>query len=138
MAGGKIGVTVNTIGPASMSLTATAAYGSNGTGNSATVETQPTTNFQGSQTVDSYNEQWLMECYTPADLSEVPDGTLVTAQFTDSASGATLYLTPHTGSNPDTEDKYYPAYPTFANGVVTTEGSVYSDWYVVLQGRTTN
>ncbi len=42
MAGGKIGVTVDTIGPATMSLTATAAYGPNGTGNAATVETPPT------------------------------------------------------------------------------------------------
>ena len=86
----------------------------------------------------SYNEQWLTEFYTPADISQVPDGTLVTAQLKDTASGATLNLTPYTGSNGDTEDQYWPAYPTFANGVVTTQGSVYSDWFVVLQGRTAN
>jgi hypothetical protein len=137
-AGGKIGVTVNTIGPASMLLTATAAYGPNGTGNSATVGTQPTTNFTGSQTVDSYNEQWQMECYTSADIGKVPTGTLVTAQFKDTVSGATLFLTPSTGSNSDTEDVYWPAYPTFANGAVTTKGSVYSKWFVVLQGRALN
>jgi hypothetical protein len=137
MAGGKIGVTVNTIGPASMSLTATVAYGANGTGNSATVETPPTVQAQNS--INNYNEQWLMECYTPADISQVPDGTLVTAQFKDSSSGATLNLAPYTGSNSDTEDQYWqPTYYTFANGVVKTQGSVYSDWFVVLQGRTTS
>jgi hypothetical protein len=135
MAGGKIGVTVSTIGPASMSLTVTAAYGPNGTGSSATVETPPTVQAQNSY--GAYNEQWLTEFYTPADISQVPDGTLVTAQF-NSASGATLNLAPYTGSNRDTEDEYWPGYPTFANGVVTTQGSVYSDWFVVLQGRTTN
>ena len=136
MAGGKIGVTVNTIGPASMSLTVTAAYGPNGTGSSATVETLPTVQAQNSY--GAYNEQWLTEFYTPADIRQVPDGTLVTAQF-NSASGATLNLAPYTGSNPDTEDQYWqPTYYTFANGVVTTQGSVYSDWFVVLQGRAIN
>jgi hypothetical protein len=136
MAGGKIGLTVDTIGPATMLLTDTAAYGPNGTGNSATVETPPTVQTQNG--FGSYNEQWLTEFYTPADISQVPDGTLVTAQLTDTASGATLYLTSYTGSNGDTEDQYWPAYPTFSNGVVTTQGSVYSDWFVVLQGRATN
>jgi hypothetical protein len=134
MAGGKIGLTVDTIGPANMSLTVTAAYGPNGTGNSATVETPPTVQAQNS--IGNYNEQWLTEFYTPADISQVPDGTLVTVQVKDSASGATLNLAPYTGSNGDTEDQYWPAYPTFANGVVATQGSVYSDWFVVLQGRT--
>ena len=92
MAGGKIGVTVDTIGPATMSLTATAAYGPNGTGNSATVETPPTVQTQNG--FGSYNEQWLTEFYTPADISQVPDGTLVTVQLKDTASGATLNLDP--------------------------------------------
>jgi hypothetical protein len=136
MAGGKIGVTVDTIGPATMSLTATAAYGPNGTGNGATVETPPTVQAQNG--FGSYNKQWLTEFYTPAEVSQVPDDTLVTVQFKDTASGATLNLAPYTGSNGDTEDKYWPAYPTFANGAVTTQGSVYSNWFVVLQGRTAN
>jgi hypothetical protein len=136
MAGGKIGVTVDTIGPATMSLTVTAAYGPNGTGNGATVETPPTVQVQNG--FGSYNEQWLTVLYTPADISQVPDSTLVTVQLKGTASGATLNLAPYTGSNDDTEDQYWPAYPTFANGVVTTQGSVYSDWFVVLQGRTEN
>ena len=117
MAGGKIGVTVDTIGPASMSLTATAAYGSNGTGNSATVETPPTVQTQNG--FGSYNEQWLMEFYTPADISEVPDGTLVTAQLTDTASGATLYLTPSTPGAIQTRRTHIVAHPITSIPTIT-------------------
>ncbi len=116
-----------------MSLSVIADYGPNGTGNSATVETPPTVQSQNS--FGNCNEQWLMELYTPASLSQVPDGTLVTAQLEDTTSGATLNLAPYTGSNSDTEDVSYPADPTFAAGVATTEGTVLSDWFVVLQGR---
>ena len=57
-AGGKIGVTVDTIGPASMALTATAAYGPNGTGSSATVETPPTVQARAALTATMNSGSW--------------------------------------------------------------------------------
>lgn len=86
-----------------------------GSAQNITPETPPTVQAQSS--IGSYDEQWLTEIYTPANLSEVPDGTLVTALFKDSASGATLNLTPYDGSNEDTEDEYWHTYNiyTFAD-----------------------
>jgi hypothetical protein len=108
-AGGKVGVEVDTIGPFA-SLTASFPYLST----TATVGTMSTVQTS----IGNYNKLWLTEFWTAADPSVCPDGTLVTAQF--SGAGASLNL------------------PPYAAGIATTNGSVYSDWFVVLQGRATN
>ncbi len=104
-AGGKVGVLVDTVGPIS-SVSAAFPYLST----TATVGTPPTV-----VAANGTNKRWLVEFWTDASLDVCPSGTVVGAQF--SGGGASLNL------------------PPYAAGIVRTEGSVYSDWFVVLQGR---
>lgn len=63
--------------------------------------------------------QWSVEFWTEPSLEKCPSGTLVTMKLDGNGSegAASLYA------------------PPYAAGVVVTEGSIYNDWFVVLQGR---
>lgn len=104
-AGGKVGVLVDSVGLVD-SASAVFPYLST----TATVGTPPT-----SIAVNGMNKQWQVEFWTDASLDVCPSGTVVGAKF--AGGGTNLNLPPH------------------AAGIVLSEGSVYSDWFVVLQGR---
>jgi len=57
--------------------------------------------------------------YTDAEITKVPAGTVVKMQTHGAGSegGTTVFNM-----------------PPYADGVVVTEGSVYEDWFVVLEG----
>lgn len=67
----------------------------------------------------SVTNRWSVEFWTNPNLAVCPSGTLV--QMTVSGSGAAGVAQLNA--------------PPFADGVVVTQGSVYEDWFVVLQGR---
>lgn len=61
-----------------------------------------------------------MEFWTDTSLEVCPDGTVVGMSMTGpTASEGTTTLTT----------------PDYSDGVVVTRGSVYENWFVVLQGR---
>jgi hypothetical protein len=110
-AGGKVGVLLDSVGPLS-TFTARFPY----------LSTEATVGSVSVVATNGTNQRRLIEFWTDASLEVCPSGTLVKGEFSGSgAAGATnLNL------------------PPYAAGVVVTEGSVYSDWFVVLQGRKTN
>ncbi|NPV30778.1 MAG: hypothetical protein HPY58_14270 [Firmicutes bacterium] len=110
-AGGKVGVLVDSVGPLS-SFTARFPY----------LSTEATVGSVSVMATNGTNQRRLIEFWTDASLEVCPSETLVKGEFSGSgAAGATnLNL------------------PPYAAGVVVTEGSVYSDWFVVLQGRKTS
>ena len=63
--------------------------------------------------------RWTISFYTDAAINEVPTGTVVKMQTqgTGSEGGTTVFNI-----------------PPYADGVVVTEGSIYEDWFVVLEG----
>jgi len=63
--------------------------------------------------------RWTIPFWTNASLDTVPYGTLVKmdANGTGTAGGSTTHNI-----------------PPFADGIIVTEGSVYEDWFVILQG----
>lgn len=69
----------------------------------------------------SETNRWAVEFWTDPSLAVCPTGTVVGMQA--SGSGGVL-----AGLNA----------PPYAEGVVVTEGSIYADWFVVLQGRDAN
>ncbi len=64
--------------------------------------------------------RWEIDFWTDANLEICPTGTVVKMQMTGDAgdAGATMFNA-----------------PPYAAGVVETQGSIYEDWLVVLQGR---
>jgi hypothetical protein len=64
--------------------------------------------------------RWEIDFWTDAGLKKCPTGTVVQMQLTGDAGseGVTMFDA-----------------PPYANGVLVTEGSIYEDWFVVLQGR---
>jgi len=107
-AGGKVTVLIDSIGPIS-SVSARFPYRDT----EAVIGTPPKeTASQG------VNKRWEMSFWTDASKDICPDGTLIKAEFAGSGGGyTTLNL------------------PPYADGIVTTQGSVFEDWMVVLQGR---
>ena len=63
--------------------------------------------------------RWCVEFWTDPDLSICPSGTVVQMQL--SGTGDTVSATLNA--------------PLYAEGIVMTRGSIYEDWFVVLQGR---
>lgn len=63
--------------------------------------------------------RWYVSFYTDAEITKVPAGTVVKMQTHGAGSegGTTVFNM-----------------PPYADGVVVTEGSVYEDWFVVLEG----
>ena len=67
----------------------------------------------------SIRNTWTIPFWTIAKLDEVPNGTVVHLNLsaTGTEGGSTTFLI-----------------PPYADGVVRTEGSIYEDWFVVIQG----
>ncbi|MGI9862930.1 hypothetical protein SDD30_16250 [Moorella naiadis] len=112
-AGAKVTLLVDSVGPVS-SATASFPYGS---GQQATVGTPPTV-----VETNGVNQTWKIEFWTDPSLQLTPDGTVVKMQLSGSGGAGSAVLNA----------------PPYADGVVVTQGSVYSDWFVVLQGRYTS
>lgn len=63
--------------------------------------------------------RWAVEFWTAAGLDVCPSGTVVQMQLSGNGTAGATNLNA----------------PPYAAGVVITQGSVYEDWFVVLQGR---
>lgn len=118
-AGGKVTVLVDSVGPVE-ALTARFPY----LATEATVGEVARQNPAGSPV-----NRWQIPFWTAAGLDLVPGGTVVGMhlQGTGTEGGTTEFgtvsgITDHGTLN-------------YAAGVVRTEGSVYEDWFVVLEGR---
>lgn len=70
------------------------------------------------------NNKFLLEFYTSSNPKICPDGTIIEGEF----AGNNHNTHPIVKLTPIAPDKY-------ADGLLTTEGTVLSDWMVVLQGR---
>lgn len=70
------------------------------------------------------NNKFLLEFYTTSNPKICPDGTIIEGEFI----GSNHNTHPIVKLTPIAPDKY-------ADGLLTTEGTVLSDWMVVLQGR---
>lgn len=108
-AGSKVTLLVDTIGPFT-SLNATFPYGA---GQNASVMTS-SLNASGSKT-----NRYAIDFWTDPSLTKCPSGTLVTMSLQASSTAGNALLDA----------------PPYAEGVVVTQGSIYEDWVVVLQGR---
>jgi hypothetical protein len=120
-AGAMAQLVVDSIGPIN-TISAVFPYTSPEGNETATVQmlnTQPDEitpspiNSPGSPT-----NRWTIGFYTDPSLSICPTGTVVEMQLTGTGSVATAIMNA----------------PPWASGVVQTEGSIYDDWFVVLQG----
>jgi len=107
-AGGKVGLLLDSVGPLS-TFTARFPY----------LSTQATVGSVSVVATNGTNQRRLVEFWTDASLGVCPSGTLVKGEFSGSGGAGATNLN----------------LPPYAAGVVVTEGSVYSDWFVVLQGR---
>ena len=107
-AGGKVGLLIDSVGPLN-TFTARFPYLSTEAmvGSVAVTETNGT------------NQRRLVEFWTDASLEVCPSGTLVKGEFSGTGSAGSPVFN----------------LPPYAAGVVVTEGSVYENWFVVLQGR---
>jgi hypothetical protein len=110
-AGGKVGVLVDSVGPLSRVWVRFPYLESE-----ATVGTPPAV-----VETRGVNKRYLVEFWTEASLDVCPSGTVVEAEFSGSGEAGATNL----------------RLPPFAEGVVVTHGSVYENWFVVLQGRDT-
>jgi len=63
--------------------------------------------------------RWSVEFWTNPNLAVCPSGTVVQMQLSGSSEAGAAMLNA----------------PPYASGVVVTSGSIYGDWFVVLQGR---
>jgi len=66
--------------------------------------------------------RWSVEFWTDPSLAVCPSGTVVQMQLSGNGAAGAAQLNA----------------PPYADGVVVTQGSVYEDWFVVLQGRDVN
>jgi len=67
----------------------------------------------------SATNRWSVEFWTSPNLAVCPSGTVVQMRVSGSGVAGATQLNA----------------PPYAEGVVVTQGSVYEDWFVVLQGR---
>jgi len=70
-------------------------------------------------TLGSARNTWTIPFWTSAKLDEVPNGTIVKLSLTASGTegGTTIFQV-----------------PPYADGIMRTEGSVFEDWFVIIQG----
>lgn len=108
-AGSKVTLLIDAIGPFT-SLNATFPYGA---GLNASVMTS-SLNANGSKT-----NRYIIDFWTDPSLTKCPSGTLVIMSLLASSTEGNASLDA----------------PPYAEGVVVTQGSIYEDWLVVLQGR---
>ena len=116
-AGGKVGLLVDSVGPLNNLDVLFPYMDKEGQQIQSTVHSIENTNSMGSPT-----NRWYVEFWTSANLEICPDGTVVDMDFLGtSPEGNTRLSTVHS--------------PLHSDGVVKTKGTVYEDWFVVLQGR---
>lgn len=112
-AGAKVTLLVDSVGP----LDTVAAVFPYGAGQQATIGSGPV-----AATVNGTNKTWQVEFWTNPSLEVTPEGTVVRMQLSGTGSAGSAALDA----------------PPYADGVVVTQGTVYNDWFVVLQGRDTS
>jgi len=117
-AGAKVVLLVDSVGPLD-SFTAAFPYLSN----TATTNT-PTKMPDGVTTNPMYPagnpvNRWAIEFWTNPSLAVCPSGTVVQMRLTGSGGAGAAGLNA----------------PPYADGAIVTDGSIYGDWFVVLQGR---
>ncbi|CEP67962.1 Uncharacterized [Moorella glycerini] len=112
-AGAKVTLLVDSVGPID---TATAVF-PYGAGREATIGSGPVT-----VQANGLNKTWQVEFWTDPSLEITPDGTEVKMHLSGTGPAGSAALDA----------------PPYTDGVVVTEGTVYSDWFVVLQGRDTS
>ncbi|QGP93396.1 hypothetical protein MGLY_28040 [Neomoorella glycerini] len=111
-AGAKVTLLIDSVGPLD-AMTAVFPYGA---GKQAMIGSGPV-----AATVDGTNKTWQVEFWTGPSLEVTPEGTVVKMQLSGTGTAGSAALDA----------------PPYADGVVVTEGTVYNDWFVVLQGRDT-
>jgi hypothetical protein len=114
-AGGRVSLLIDSIGGVDLNP---ATVGSVAFPYLAQTATLSSVSLQATQPGGGSNRQWLLQFWTDPDITVCPDNTVVQMS---------LFGTYGTD---------YPAFniPPFATGVVSTKGSVYDNWIVVLQG----
>ncbi|TYL07572.1 hypothetical protein MOLA_22330 [Moorella thermoacetica] len=112
-AGAKVTLLIDSVGPLD-AVTAVFPYGA---GHQATIGFGPV-----AATVNGTNKTWQVEIWTDPSLEVTPEGTVVMMQLSGTGAAGSAALDA----------------PPYADGVVVTEGTVYNDWFVVLQGRDTS
>lgn len=115
-AGGKVGLLLNGIGLDIPDITLQIPYD----GKYAVIAD----GHPQAEKIGNTNNKFLLEFYTSSNPKICPDGTLIEGEF----RGSNLNTHPVMEINLTSPDKY-------AEGLLTTEGTVLSDWMVVLQGR---
>lgn len=110
-AGAKVTLLVDSVGPVS-NATASFPYGS---GQQATVGTLPSV-----VVTNGVNQTWKVEFWTDPRLQVTPEDTVVKMNLNERQRQC---------RRGDINA------PLYAEGVVVTQGSIYNDWFVVLQGR---
>lgn len=111
-AGAKVTLLIDSVGPLD-AVTAVFPYGA---GQQATIGSGPV-----AAVVNGTNKTWQVEFWTDPSLEVTPEGTVVTMRLSGTGAAGSAALDA----------------PPYADGVVVTEGTVYNDWFVVLQGRDT-
>ncbi|SMB96544.1 hypothetical protein SAMN00808754_1535 [Thermanaeromonas toyohensis ToBE] len=111
-AGAKVTLLVDSVGPLD-TVTAVFPYGA---GHQATIGSGP-----AAVTVNGTNKTWQVEFWTDPSLEVTPEGTVVEMRLSGTGPEGSAALNA----------------PDYADGVVVTIGTVYNDWFVVLQGRDT-
>ncbi|ABO49373.1 conserved hypothetical protein [Desulforamulus reducens MI-1] len=111
-AGSRVKLLVDSIGPINTLSTVKFPYLSL----EATVKTPIISKYPLGSKINT----WEIDFWTDANLEKCPSGTLVTMQITGDA-GAKGVATLNS--------------PPYAAGVIVTQGSIYEDWFPVLQGR---
>lgn len=116
-AGGKVGLLVDSIGPLNNIEVLFPYITKEGQQVESTVHKIENTNGTGSPT-----NRWYVEFWTSANLEICPDDTVVDMDL--------LGTSPEGNTRLSTVNA-----PLHSAGVVKTKGTVYEDWFVVLQGR---
>jgi hypothetical protein len=118
-AGAKVVLLVDSIGPLTSFNTAFPYLSRTATVNIPTKLPDGTTNNPMYPAGNAVN-RWAVEFWTDPSLAVCPSGTLVNMNLSGSGGAAGA-----AGLNA----------PPYADGVLVTDGSIYGDWFVVLQGR---
>jgi hypothetical protein len=77
------------------------------------------------------NNKFLLEFYTSSNPKICPDGTVIKGDF----RGYNYNTIPRMILSPKNDLDSYDIEYYYADGIATTEGTVLSDWMIVLQGR---
>lgn len=120
-AGAKVVLMVDSIGPLT-SITSSFPYLSQIASVNTPVKLSDGVTNNPMYSVGNPVNRWSVEFWTDPSLTVCPSGTLVQMRLSGSSGAGATSL--------DT--------PPYSDGVVITEGSIFEDWFVVLQGRDVN